>query len=199
MRTGMKADVMEAISPPLHMPSSSSLLALNPTNESGCPESQAVSLLLTAPDFRPLLCCRHSTVRATEDSCWHFLKDAQERSRTEEGRGPGSGAGWEDRGGFEMSFCPNYLHGLHLLSAWSSFSSTDVRFVLIQLHSPGGPFGTGSTHQSVSQMARAFVVWLGIERMVLRGPTWTRSRASNPLTAPIPGDHPEEKGKESRQ
>ena len=81
MRTGMKADVMEAISPPLHVPSSSSLLALNPTNESGCPESQAVSLLLTAPDFRPLLCCRHSTVRATEDSCWHFLKDAQERKK----------------------------------------------------------------------------------------------------------------------
>lgn len=87
----MKADVMEAISPPLHMPSSSSLLALNPTNESGCPESQAVSLLLTAPDFRPLLCCHHSTVRTAAGISSRMLKNGR---RT----WPRLRAGWEDCG-----------------------------------------------------------------------------------------------------
>lgn len=41
-----------------------------------------------------------------------------------------------------------------------------------------GPSGTGSAHQSVGQMARAFAAWLGRETMVLWGPMGIRGQST---------------------
>lgn len=46
-------------------------------------------------------------------------------------------------------------------STWSSFSSINVRFVLIWPRSPGGPSGTRSARQSVSQMAEGLCAVAG--------------------------------------
>lgn len=103
-------------------------------------------------------------------------------------------------GGLSMSFCHNYLRGPCFLSAWSSFSSINVRFVLIQPRSPGGPSGTGSAHQSVSQMAYSLRAGTGhAEKECQGGPRGPASRGSNPRTVPSLEDRLEGNSKDSWQ
>lgn len=114
----------------------------------------------------------------------------QGHSRTEWGRGPGSGPAEKARGrGWGLDVTLSELPGwaaavisLEFLLEHSCQICADP--VTCSL----GPSGTGSAHQSVGQMARAFAAWLGRETMVLRGPVWTRGKASNPQTVPIAGE-----------
>ena len=139
-----------------------------------------------SPDPRPRPCGRQSTVRDTEDNRRCLLKDTQGRSGDAvQARGRlrrlGGGGGWLDVTLSELPVWAAAVIRLEFLLEHSCQICADP--VTCSL----GPSGTGSAHQSVGQMARAFAAWLGRETMVLRGPVWTRGKASNPQTVPIAG------------
>lgn len=156
----------ESSSPSAHppFPQEVSHLVANPTEDSGCSRRVPDSPQLRHPG---------STLPGPDGGRGqpeHFLRDAHEwRKEVAQTQGR-----LRRLQGTLVSFCHNYLRGLCSLPAWSSSSSINVRFVLIQPHSPGGlPQGLAVPINLWARWLKPLCSHWSQGEEVPRGPMWT--------------------------
>lgn len=136
----MTAHVIKSLSPPRHSPKRSKSRGSKPSSMICVSSVPGKSVLLAPLDSPPFLCCPQCCPQHCYVHTGQLRAFPQRCSRMEGGRSPDSG----DRRGFWIPFCQNYRCGLYLMSAWSSFPSVSIRFVLILPYSSGGSSGTRS-------------------------------------------------------